>query len=152
MSHLCFTSDCLKKWVDWTERNIINCCYVPSIVVVGRSGMLVGLPIAYNRERRLIVLPQMRKSIISEDDRPQQTSISINDHLFQQFDSNEDIGEYIFIDDYISSGETLRQVLNTIRGECKGVLIYDGIHDSIIEEIKELGIPVFSPALEMANV
>lgn len=71
-----------------------------TIVVTGMSGALFGAPLAYILNKPLLVVRKER---------------DITTHGARRLEGNYGLERYLFVDDMVASGDTLRYVVNSIR-------------------------------------
>ena len=83
------------------------------IVCTGLSGILIGVPAADRLRREFAIVRKECDSL----------------HACQQVEGYR-FTEYVIVDDFIHSGDTLRRIIDTmqhsdLKGVCKGILLYD---------------------------
>ncbi|MFA5599128.1 MAG: phosphoribosyltransferase [Phenylobacterium sp.] len=128
MSHIVVTPDLLSDWFNWINQ-LKYAENIKTIVVAGRSGLLMGTPLAYNLQKQLLIMPGRFET--------RRTGILMrpNHEIVRVFFPVE-VGNYIFIDDCVSSGDTLYKVSKCVKGINKKVIIYAQEHVSFGSDYK----------------
>ncbi|MFA5600688.1 MAG: hypothetical protein WDA06_08855 [Phenylobacterium sp.] len=133
MSLLTFSPSDVSEWLTWIEE--IALPDYP-IIAVGRSGALIGLPLAYSRDDSCFIFELDMNRFVH-----------LKGHCMQRYfkDLNQDLdlGNYIIIDDCVSSGNTLQIIATSVKGKCQAVALYapeeselrTGEQEKIIKEI-----------------
>ncbi|MFA5599126.1 MAG: hypothetical protein WDA06_00880 [Phenylobacterium sp.] len=128
----------LANWIGWAksiELPFVDYHFKLNIVASGRSGLLVGFPLSYFYLCNLYILPGSDDFKISK---LSANKLHIYGHKQKIFNTSKDIGDYIFIDDCVDSGTTLKNVISSVRGKCRAVLCYaqGQVWEHTLDEIK----------------
>ena len=132
-----FEHDARHKAAERVMKGLTEYDRSVGLVFTGLSGILVGLPVADLTQRQFAVV---RK--------PNDSSHAC--YLVEGYS----FSEYVIVDDFMSSGDTIKRIIDTMRERdgsvCKGILFYDnhraGKGDTF--KYKEQVIPIIPCVIE----